>query len=200
MAAKSELLLRRKQQIVQDAIWNAAIDLFSEKGFDAVTVDEIVAAAGVSQRTFFRYFASKSDLMGQNVLAYGDALRGAIKACPKSANAFEILRRAVLDIAMTVASFPRTREVIAVSIKCPAAREAQLSRMGEVEDTVARAFAARMKKGRENELNSRLLAGLTLTILDVTMRLWFAGGVQDITVVADQVIQRLGTLVTGAES
>src|SRR5450631_833826 len=120
LTTNSERLLRRKQQVVQDAIWNAAIDLFGEKGFDETTVDDIVAATGVSQRTFFRYFASKNDLMGQGVLVYGEALRAAIKACPKSANAFDVLRSAVLEIATIVASIPRTRDVIAVSIRCPA--------------------------------------------------------------------------------
>ncbi len=195
MAAKSELLLRRKQQIVRDAIWTAAIDLFGKKGFDETTVDDIVAAAGVSQRTFFRYFASKSDLMGQGVLAYGEALREAIEASPKPGDAFDVLQRAVLEIASKVASFPRTRDVIAVSIKYPAAREAQRSRMGEVEESIARAFAARVKKGREQELTARLLAGLTLTIVDVTMRLWYDDGAQEVTVVAAQVIQRLCKLV-----
>jgi AcrR family transcriptional regulator len=199
LATNSEVLLRRKQQVVQDAIWNAAIDLFGKKGFDETTVDDIAAAAGVSQRTFFRYFASKSDLMGQGMLTYGEALRAAIKASPKSANAFDVLRRAVLDVATTVASFPRTRDVIAISIKYPAAREAQLSRMGQVEQIVAQAFAARMKRGRENEMRSRLLAGLTLTILDETMRLWFNGGAHDITVVAEQVMQRLCSLVADAD-
>jgi AcrR family transcriptional regulator len=199
LATNSEVLLRRKQQVVQDAIWNAAIDLFGKKGFDETTVDDIAAAAGVSQRTFFRYFASKSDLMGQGMLTYGEALRAAIKASPKSANAFDVLRGAVLDVATTVASFPRTRDVIAISIKCPAAREAQLSRMGQVEQIVAQAFAARMKKGRENEMSSRLLGGLTLTILDETMRLWFNGGTQDIAVVAEQVMKGLCSLVAGAD-
>ena len=199
LATNSELLLRRKQQVVRDAIWNAAIDLFGEKGFDEATVDDIAAAAGVSQRTFFRYFASKSDLMGQGMLTYGEALRAAIKASPKSAHAFDVLRGAVLDVATSVASFPRTRDVIAISIQCPAAREAQLSRMGQVEQIVAQAFAARMKKGRENEMSSRLLGGLTLTILDETMRLWFNGGAQDIAVVAEQVMKGLCSLVAGAD-
>lgn len=197
MAAKSEVLLKRKQQIVRDAIWSAAIDLFGKKGFDQTTVDDIVAAAGVSQRTFFRYFASKSDLMGQGILAYGEALKEAIEASPRSADAFDVLQRAVLEIATRVASFPRARDVIAVSIKYPAAREAQRSRMGEVEESIACAFAARMKKGREQELTGRLLAGLTLTIVDVTMRLWYADGAQDVTLVAAQVIQRLRKLVPG---
>jgi TetR/AcrR family transcriptional regulator, regulator of mycofactocin system len=65
LAAKSELLFKRKQQLVRDAIWDAAIDLFAAKGFDKVTVDNIAAAADVSQRTFFRYFASKNDLMSK---------------------------------------------------------------------------------------------------------------------------------------
>jgi AcrR family transcriptional regulator len=198
LAANSQRLLKRKQQVVRDAIWNAAIDLFGEKGFDETTVDDIAAAAGVSQRTFFRYFASKSDLMGQGVLAYGEALTAAIKACPKSANSFDVLRKAVLNIATTVASYPRSKDVIAVSIRFPAAREAQRSRMGEVEESVAQAFAARMKKGRERELTSRLLAGLTLTILDATMRLWFAERAEKIAVVAEQVMKKLCRLVPDA--
>jgi len=198
LAANSQRLLKRKQQVVRDAIWNAAIDLFGEKGFDETTVDDIAAAAGVSQRTFFRYFASKSDLMGQGVLAYGEALTAAIKTCPQSANSFDVLRKAVLNIATTVASYPRSKDVIAVSIRFPAAREAQRSRMGEVEESVAQAFAARMKKGRERELTSRLLAGLTLTILDATMRLWFAEGAENIAVVAEQVMKKLCSLVPDA--
>ena len=199
MATNSEILLKRKQRVVHDVIWNAAIDLFAEKGFDEITVDDIVAAAGVSQRTFFRYFASKNDLMGRNMLTYGEALKEAIKASPKSASAFEVLRGAVLDIANRVASYPRTRDVIAVAFKYPAAREAQLSRMGQVEQIVAQAFAVRMKKSRDNEVAARLLAGTTLTIIDVTMRLWFAEEAEDITVVAERVMKKLCHLVGSAE-
>lgn len=198
MVKKSELL-KRKQQVVQDAIWNAAIDLFGEKGFDETTVDDIASAAGVSQRTFFRYFASKSDLMGQGMQTYGELLRTAIKASVKSAGAFEVLRGAVLNVAATVASYPRTRDVIAVVSKYPAARDAQQSRMAEVEQNVAQAFASRMKKNRENQLASRLLAALTLTILNETMRLWFNSGAREISIVAEQVIAKLSSLVAGAD-
>ena len=191
MASKPESLLRRKQQVVRDAIWNAAMDLFSQKGFDEATVEEIAAAAGVSPRTFFRYFAAKSDLMGQSMLAYGELLKAAIQSSPVSANPFAILHAAVLEIAVKVASFPRARDVIAVSIRCPAAREAQLSRMPEVEEIVAEAFAAHIKKGREVDLTARLLAALTLTILDLTMRLWFGNETSSIISVAERVMKNL---------
>jgi AcrR family transcriptional regulator len=46
-----------KRRQLQDA----AIGLFERLGYDAVTVDDIVQAAGVSRRTYFRYFATKED-------------------------------------------------------------------------------------------------------------------------------------------
>ncbi|WP_435157988.1 TetR family transcriptional regulator [Amycolatopsis sacchari] len=46
---------------LRHALTVAAIDLFLAQGYDATTVDEIAAAAGVGRRTFFRYFRSKED-------------------------------------------------------------------------------------------------------------------------------------------
>ena len=59
-------LAERKRQVVVDELTEAALQLLAIKGFDTTTVDEIVAAAGVSRRTFFRYFASKEDVVVQN--------------------------------------------------------------------------------------------------------------------------------------
>ena len=42
----------------------AAVDLFTEQGYDATTVTEIAARAGVTKSTFFRYFPDKRDLGG----------------------------------------------------------------------------------------------------------------------------------------
>lgn len=53
----------RKKRLTRDALSAAAIELFLERGFDAVSVAEIAAAAGVSKPTLFSYFASKEDLV-----------------------------------------------------------------------------------------------------------------------------------------
>lgn len=88
----------RKQQFVRDAIWDAAIDLFAEKGFDETTVDDIARAAGVSRRSFFRYFASKNDLMAHAMLSYGTILTAAIDSCPPGFTLREVLQATVLEV------------------------------------------------------------------------------------------------------
>jgi AcrR family transcriptional regulator len=186
-------LQARKRELVREAIWAAAIDLFAEKGFEETTIDDIVDAAGSSRRTFFRHFGSKRDLMAYPVVSYGASLTKAIESCPAKSSPAELFRYVVLEVAQRTVSDSRTRNVMEIAARYPAAREAQLSRVAEVQDRVAEAFARRCK----DEITAHVLAGLTLSALSLAYRAWFSEGKKDIAAAVQHVFAELSNVVCG---
>jgi AcrR family transcriptional regulator len=191
VATLSVSLQSRKQDFVRDEIWTVAIDLFAEKGFDETTLDDIVAAAGTSRRTFFRYFESKRDLMAQPIVSYGASLTTAIQSCAERSSAAELFRHVVLEVAQRTVSDPRMRKVMDIAAKYPAAREAQLSRVAEVQDRIAEAFARRSK----SDISAHVLASLTLAALSLTYRVWFSQGKKDMATAAQKVFAELAKAI-----
>jgi AcrR family transcriptional regulator len=186
-------LQARKQEFVRDAIWTAAIDLFAEKGFEETTIDDIAAAAGTSRRTFFRHFESKRDLMAQPVVSYGASLTKTIESCPRTASPAALFRHVVLEVAQRTVSDSRMRKVMEIAARYPAAREAQQSRVAEVQDHLAEAFARRCK----DEVAAHVLAGLTLSALSLAYRVWFSQSNKDIVSAVERVLAEFSVVVCG---
>jgi AcrR family transcriptional regulator len=188
-------LQERKQQLVRTAIWDAATDLFYEKGYNETTVDDIALRAGVSRRSFFRYFSSKSDLMAYGVTDFGMYLTEAIEKCPPDCSLPEVVRRTVFEVAQRCASHPRTRKIMQIAAKYPDAREAQHTRGAELQQRVEAAFARRSGQSCEKDLTAGIVGGLTLSILAVIFQIWFEQGQQDISATTEQVLATLGQMV-----
>lgn len=96
----SESLRERKARQTRESIHRAAVSLSYERGLDAATVAQIAEAAGISQRTFFNYFASKEDAIIGTASSGPDEqlVRDALASADFSSGVFEATADLVRDI------------------------------------------------------------------------------------------------------
>jgi AcrR family transcriptional regulator len=85
----------RTRQLASREILETALRLFTEQGYDETTIAQIAREAGVSQRTLFRYFGTKEDLLGGNQERFGQVLTDTISELPAEAGVWEALRTGV---------------------------------------------------------------------------------------------------------
>ena len=88
-------LAQRKRQLVSDELREIALQMLARQGYDATTVDDIAMAAGMSRRTFHRYYASKEDVVIQLLADVGDQVRAELASRPAAEPPVVALRRAV---------------------------------------------------------------------------------------------------------
>jgi AcrR family transcriptional regulator len=91
-------LRERKRVRTRQALIDAAADLFEQRGYDGTTIADIAAAAGVSTRTFFSYFASKDDVLFPDADARVRAALTAIDERRPDEGPTEILVRALSEL------------------------------------------------------------------------------------------------------
>jgi AcrR family transcriptional regulator len=134
-------LRERKKRQTRELIAATARRLFTERGFDAVTVAEVARAADVSEGTVFNYFPTKEDLFYSGMEAFEAELVDAVRRRPAGASVPRAFRDFVLDGAGTLADEDRA-EVIAKSARLIGASRALQAREREVAAESTDALAA----------------------------------------------------------
>jgi AcrR family transcriptional regulator len=147
------------------------MDLFAANGYDQTTVDEVACAAGISLRSFFRYFASKGDLMSYGLVLSGQQLTAAIDACPSDASPREMMRESITRVAsLGLSREIRTRKHLDILARNQAAAAAEMSRLSEVRDAVAMSFERRLPVCAERAFTASTLALVSLHLTGVAVR------------------------------
>jgi AcrR family transcriptional regulator len=190
-------LKSRKQEFARDAIYDAAIELFARRGFHETSVEDVAQAAGVSRRSFFRYFTTKDHLLGHNMVRLGDVLVAAVAASPAESSAIQVVHDAVLAGLQFGTSHPRTRQVIEITSQNPSARQAHRSRRVDIEDRLSEAFAIRTRNEKKDDLRPKMLSLLTITVSDLAVTSWFKGEFEDYAKAAENVFALLFAIVNG---
>lgn len=97
MPAQQNTFVERRRDHVAADIRRIALELFDERGFDEVSVQDIAASAGMSSRTFFRYFASKDDVLLDYQRGLQARLLKALRDRPAGEPAVAALRNAFVE-------------------------------------------------------------------------------------------------------
>jgi AcrR family transcriptional regulator len=174
-------LRERKKRQTRALITEVAQRLFSERGFDAVTVAEVARAADVSEGTVYNYFPTKEDLFYGGMEAFEAELVEAVRQRPPGEPVLTAFRRFVLDgmdrlagdeVAEVVATAARLvgasrtlqareREIVAHSTDALASLIAEDTGApaGEIEASAAAAALMGVQRALVAHVHTRVLAG-----------------------------------------
>lgn len=173
-ASVTPRLRERKKDATRRALVRVANQRFHSKGFEATTIDEICSDAGVSRRTFFRYFANKDALAFPNRAERLEHFLDLLEGAPETESALTSMRRIAQIFAREYAA---NRDQLIAQQRLISSTPSLIAREHDIdhdwENAMARAFSQRLVRGQDNDLRARILAGAVIGVIRATMRHWF---------------------------
>jgi len=164
----------RRRSTSWDHISNVAIDLFTARGFDDVSVDDVAEAAGIARRTLFRYYPSKNALPWGDFEAHLARMRDLLSDLDPDVGIDAALRTALLAFnTFDEAETARHRQRMRVILQT-AALQAYSMTMYAGWRTVVVAFVARRLGMKEADLVPQTVAWTMLGVALSAYQVWLA--------------------------
>ena len=186
-----------KRHAIKESLWHAALELFEAQGYDKTTVEEIAEQAGISRRTFFRYFSSKDEIVVFATDAYVDLIVQAIRQSARQGPPVGIVRAAVMCVAEFVVAQPTARRSMQIVDEHLEVKAAQLSRLHRIESKVAAEFRRTLGLRDPHHPRATALAATTLMLVDVTLRTWYRDDAVPLNRIVNALIEAVGSLAAG---
>ncbi len=167
-------MTKSSQQTSVESIEKAALEVFAERGFEETTVEEIASAAGISRRTFFRYFASKNDIPFGNFPVLLHELEKWLSTVPEDRPMFDVMAEAVLRFNRVHSDGPVAhRERMELIMHTPALRANSALRNADYLAVLARYAARRMREPVGSfgpQLVGHVSHGVTMAVYEEWLR------------------------------
>ena len=148
----------------------AALELFGQRGFESTTVAEIAERAGLTERTFFRYFADKREVLFWGAPALQDFLVSSVDGAPSSLAPLEViaaaLGQAADDIFQERREFAGQRQAIIAAN--PELQERELIKLA----SLASALTDALRRRGVGDPDSRLAAEAGIAIFKIAFEAW----------------------------
>jgi AcrR family transcriptional regulator len=149
----------------------AALELYAERGYEQTTVDDIAERAGVTQRTFFRYFADKREVLFDGAAELQTRVLESIASAPSSASPIEVMGTA-MEVAAALLQENRdyAQRRAAVVSSNPSLHERELLKLA----SLGVASAAALRARGVPDPAAGLAAEAGVTVFKVAFERWIA--------------------------
>jgi len=148
----------------------AALELYSEHGYDATTVAEIAERAGLTERTFFRHYADKREVLFAGATVLQDLLVGRVLAAPAALTPLDAIADALVHAAVVVfeerRDFVRLRQAIVAAN--PELQERELIKLA----SLASALADALRERGVSEPGASLAAEAGIAVFKIAFEHW----------------------------
>jgi mycofactocin system transcriptional regulator len=169
-----------------------AFALFAAHGFEATTVDEIAAAAGIGRRTFFRYFPSKNDIPWGTFEHELERMRARLRACPPDVPLMDAVRLALVDFNhVAPAQVPLHRRRMELILRVPTLFAHSTLRFTAWREVVAE-FVAERTGRRPDDLAPQAIAHAVLGVSVAAYEHWLDEPGSDLGALLDEAMCQLG--------
>lgn len=180
-----------RTEATRHRLQTAALRLFSERGFDDVTVDEVAKAAGVSHMTFFRHFPTKESVVLDD--PYDPMVGAAVAAQDPALPALERVRRGVLEAVARLGQ-PEIR-MVRQKVRLAAGHPGLRARAWENNQRTEEIIVAALTETGADRLDAAVAAGAVLGALTAALFEWAEDDTGDS--LRDWFHHALGLLATG---
>jgi mycofactocin system transcriptional regulator len=168
-----------------------SLRLFTRDGFEDTTVERIAVAAGVSRRTFFRYFDSKADVLWHAFDGEVRALRDAFAAAPPSVPMMQAIRQVVVGVnRYRPEDIPELRERMSLISSVPALQASAAHHYDAWERAVSEFAATRLGQPADS-LYPLAIGRATLAVCRAAYDRWIDRADTNLTRYLDQALQAL---------
>ncbi|WP_030172905.1 TetR/AcrR family transcriptional regulator [Streptomyces sp. NRRL S-813] len=165
----------RTRQLASQEILETALRLFTEQGYDETTIAQIAREAGVSQRTLFRYFGTKEDLLGDGQDRFGQVLMDTISEQPADASVWEVLRAGVAAVLALHDSREQALERFRLLHNTASLRAGWLEKRLRFQENLLPLIETRMDAATGNEgAKARAVIATAFACLDAASMTWVA--------------------------
>jgi mycofactocin system transcriptional regulator len=181
----------RRRATSRTELEQVAFTLFTSRGFDATTVDEIAAAAGIGRRTFFRYFPSKNDIPWGAFEDELERMRVRLKACPPQVPLMDAIRLALIDFnRVAPAQVPLHRRRMQLILRVPTLLAHSTLRFAAWRAVVAE-FVAERTGRRPDDLAPQAIAHAILGVSVAAYEHWLDDPAADLGTLLDNAMREL---------